>query len=211
MHPDASASLHRLLEHVDGSDRANLTRIFPLIYEDLRRIAHRYMDDQPSGHILQPTALVNEAFLKIRGGGSTGRVKGQGHAMALAAVAMRCILVDHARRRSSLKRGGDNQTFALADADGAADDTRDISILELDDLLKRLAELDPRRARIVELRFFAGMTNEEIASALGIARSTVVEDWTVARAWLRIQLSATEPRAGTKAGTNKPESSKAST
>lgn len=188
MTPETSASLSRVLENVDKVERESLTRIFPLIYEDLRRIAHRYMEQQSSDHTLQPTALVNEAFMRIRD--REASVSGQSHALALAAIAMRHILVDHARRSTAQKRGGGKRQLALNGSEGTGGIA--VEILELNELLERLAALDPRRAKVVELRFFAGMTNAEIATALGIARSTVVEDWTVARAWLRVQLSGVD-------------------
>lgn len=208
MDANATESLSRLLEHVDGAHKERLTRIFPLIYDDLRRIARRYMSSQSSDHTLQPTALVNEAFLRIRDRQTP--LQGQSHALAVAAVAMRCILVDHARARLTQKRGGaaggeggdagPHREFSLRveDEPASASQHRDVSILELDDLLKRLHELDARRARVVELRFFGGMTNDEVAAALGMARSTVAEDWSVARAWLRVQLGATS-KAGERA------------
>lgn len=183
MHPETSASIARLLDHVDDAQRDHLASIFPLIYEDLRRIAQRYMHGQRSSHTLQATALVNEAYLKIERHG--GALVHREHALALAAVAMRNILVDHARGKATLKRNG-TPGISLQGAD--ANDDRALEVLELDDLLQRLAALDPRRARVVELKFFAGMTNEEIATALSLARSTVAEDWAVARAWLRVQL-----------------------
>lgn len=177
-------SLTWLSTRVGDEGRANLTQLFPLIYEDLRKLAHRYMDDERSGHTLQPTALVNEAFVKLS---STGRlVRGESHALALAAIAMRSILVDCARARLSLKRGGQDQRFALTGNEASGQ--RDIDILELNDLLTRFAQLDARRARVVELRFFAGMTNDEIADAIGVARSTIAADWVVAKAWLGSQL-----------------------
>jgi RNA polymerase sigma factor (TIGR02999 family) len=161
-----------------------------MIYSDLRRVAQRYMSGERGSHTLQPTALVNEAYLRVRGRRDT--VCGNAHALALAAVAMRRILVDHARRRNAEQRGGGAQRIGLGNCEPASAG-RDLEVLELDDLINRLAELDDRRARVVELRFFAGMTNEEIAEALGVARSTVAEDWSVARAWLQSQLDQ-EPR-----------------
>lgn len=178
-------SLARVLETVQPEARAGISQIFPQIYDELRHVARRYLDQRQGDHTLQPTALVNEAFLRVRSTGSS--VESDRHALALAAVAMRCILVDHARRRSAGKRGGDHRRVALNDVDGA--DSRKMEVLELDDLLHRYAELDPRRAHVVELRFFAGLTNDEIAQTLGVARSTVAEDWAVARAWLRVQLN----------------------
>lgn len=184
--PKTAHSLSRLLESVDAAQRNSLTRIFPLIYEELRHIAKRYMGGDRADHTLQPTALVNEAFMRVRDGGA--RIQSEAHALAVAAIAMRCILVDHARKRTAARRGGHGRRFALHD--GEAVDGRALEILELDDLITRLAELDPRRARVVELRFFAGMSNDEIATTLGVARSTVAEDWAVARAWLRMQLKS---------------------
>jgi RNA polymerase sigma-70 factor (ECF subfamily) len=184
MNPEAARTLSWLLDRVDDAERASLTQVFPLIYDDLRRVAQKYMSGERSGHTLQPTALVNEAFVRIRGRG--GLVCGQSHALALASIAMRRILVDHARMRLSEKRN--NGVPPIAVSGRQALESRDLEILELDDLINRLAALDARRARVVELRFFAGMTNEEIADALGVVRSTVVEDWAVARAWLRSQL-----------------------
>lgn len=185
MDRDAAESLSWLLDRVDDAERASLTQIFPMIYSDLRRVAQRYMSGERASHTLQPTALVNEAYLRVRE--HRGNVCGNAHALALAAVAMRRILVEHARRRNADQRGGGAQRIGL-DGCERASDARDIEVLELDDLITRLAKLDARRARVVELRFFAGMTNEEIAEALRVARSTVAEDWSVARAWLQSQL-----------------------
>ena len=187
MDPTSAESISWLLDRVDSADRTSLTRIFPMIYDDLRNVAKRYMAAEKASHTLQPTALANEAFLKIRSGASS--VNNREHLLALAAIAMRRILVDHARRRDASKRGGQShqERIELLDQESLAG-TRDVEILEFDELLNRLSELDPRRARVVELRFFAGMSNDEIAAAMGIARSTVAEDWAIARAWLRAQL-----------------------
>ncbi|MFN0137001.1 MAG: ECF-type sigma factor [Phycisphaerae bacterium] len=184
MNPDAARTLSWLLDRVDDAERASLTQIFPLIYDDLRRVAQKYMSDERFGHTLQPTALVNEAFVRMRG--RSAPVCGHSHALALASIAMRRILVDHARMRTADKRLGGVRPIALSG--GESLQSRDLEILELDELIHRLAALDARRARVVELRFFAGMTNEEIADALGVVRSTVAEDWAVARVWLRSQL-----------------------
>ena len=148
------------------------------------------MDSERASHTLQPTALVNEVFLKMRN--RADGFQGEGHALAVAAIAMRGILVDHARRRLATKRGGGEKPLLLSGNEASND--RDVEILELHDLIARLAELDPRRARVVELRFFAGLTNKQISEALSVARSTVAADWAVARAWLRVQLSANSDR-----------------
>lgn len=191
-----SATAHSLSSFFDGMEegrRESLTQMFPVIYEDIQRVAMRYMGKERSSHTLTPTALVNEAFMRVQGRGIA--VQGQAHALALAAIAMRRILVEHARKRRTEKHGGGGggagggggvSHLALRDEDAARH--HEFEILELDELITRLAELSPRRARVVELRFFAGLTNEEIAEALGIARSTVAEDWRIARAWLGSQL-----------------------
>ncbi len=184
MDTEIARTLSSLLDHVDDAEKASLTQVFPLIYNDLRRVAQKYISSERSGHTLQPTALVHEAFVRMRERG--GPVCGQSHVLALASIAMRRILVDHARMRMADKRNNGTPPFAVSGRQTL--DTRDLEILELDEMIVRLAALDPRRARVVELRFFAGMTNEEIADALGVARSTVAEDWAVARAWLRSQL-----------------------
>lgn len=186
MDPAVTQSLSLLLDGMEETQRASLTQMFPVIYQDIQRIAMRYMGNERASHTLTPTALVNEAFMRIHGRGIA--VHGQSHALALAAIAMRHILVEHARTRRQEKRGGGIGHVALRD-DDSPHHHGEFEILELDELITRLAELSPRRARIVELRFFAGLTNEEIAGALGIARSTVAEDWRVARAWLGSQLA----------------------
>ena len=184
MNAATAQSVSWILESVPEPQRAGLSQIFPLIYDDLHRVARRYMADNQRSHTLQPTALVNEAFVRLRH--RDVRVQGEGHARALAAIVMRSILVDHARERLTQKRGAGARQFQLSGNEIAEE--RDLEILDLDDLITRLADLDLRRARVVELRFFAGMSNEQIAETLGIARSTVVEDWNVAKAWLRTQL-----------------------
>jgi len=182
-------SVSWVIERADPNVRADLDRFFPVIYDDLRRIAHRYMSDGDSRRTLQPTALVHEAFVRLHDHG--GLVKSEGHALALGAVAMRCILVDYARGRLMQKRGGGRRALSLNGAEVSA--RRDFEILELHDLINRLAELDARRARVVELRFFGGMTNEQIAEVIGVARSTVAADWRVAQVWLRTQIGSVDP------------------
>ncbi|MGE3180428.1 MAG: ECF-type sigma factor [Phycisphaerae bacterium] len=179
-----SQTLSRLLMTADKHDHETIERLFPQIYNELHRIAQGYMRGESPAHTLQPTALVHEAFVRVQQRGI--RVEDERHALAVAAVAMRCILVDHARRRSAVKRGGDAQRLSLDQAKSALN--RDFEILELDELITRYAQIDLRRAKVIELRIFGGLTNDEIATALQIARSTVAEDWSVARAWLRMQL-----------------------
>ncbi|MEK6701925.1 MAG: sigma-70 family RNA polymerase sigma factor [Planctomycetota bacterium] len=184
--PGGVGSVTEILTRAGGGDENAVAQLLPLVYEELRRLARSYLGSERSGHTLQATALVHEAYVRLIGSDQVWT--GRAHFMAVAAVAMRRVLVDHARRRKADKRGGDAARLELTDAD-AAEYRRDIKVLELDDLLEKLARLDPRRARVVELKFFAGMTNEQIAEVLGIARSTAAEDWAVARAWLAAEMS----------------------
>ncbi|MBC8105016.1 MAG: sigma-70 family RNA polymerase sigma factor [Anaerolineae bacterium] len=156
----------------------------PLVYTELRAMAANYLRRERPDHTLQPTALVHEAFLRLAGDKSIDRA----HFMAMAAVAMRNVLVDHARRHAAAKRSTEGKRLSFG-APELATTKSDMDVLELDDLLLRLAKLDARRARVVELKVFAAMTNDEIAHVLGIARSTVAEDWTVAKAWLAAELA----------------------
>ena len=152
----------------------------PDIYALLKDIAKGQLRRERRGHTLQPTALVHEAWLRLLPGNADGRVA----VLAQAAVAMRRILVDHARRRKAQRRGGNAGHVTLHDSllAGSADT---IDVLELDEALRTLAELDPRQARIVELRFFAGLTAEEAATVLDVSRRTVQAEWQMARAFLR--------------------------
>lgn len=184
--PGGVNSVTEILTRAGSGDEQAVAQLLPLVYEELRRLARSYLGSERSGHTLQATALVHEAYVRLIGSDQVWT--GRAHFMAVAAVAMRRVLVDHARRRKADKRGGDAARLELNDAD-AAEYRRDIKVLELDDLLEKLARLDPRRARVVELKFFAGMTNEQIAEVMGIARSTAAEDWAVARAWLAAEMS----------------------
>mgnify|MGYP002623544508 FL=1 len=174
-----------LLSRVARGDREATAHLASLLYGELRVLASSFLARERSGHTLQPTALVHEAYLRLVGRDNPWQ--NRHHFLAAAAVAMRRVLVDHARRRAAAKRGGDRDAVRL-DTEGLAEERGDLQVLELDDLLRRLHELDPRKSKVVELKFFAGMTLDQIAGALGIARSTAAEDWTVARAWLASRL-----------------------
>ena len=165
---------------------AKAAELMPLVYTELRAMAANYLRRERADHTLQPTALVHEAYLRLAGTGKQSIDRA--HFMALAAVAMRNVLVDHARKHTAAKRHADGKRLTLG-APEVASAGRELDVLELDDLLHRLAKLDARRARVVELKVFAAMTNDEIAQVLGISRSTVAEDWTVAKAWLAAQLT----------------------
>jgi RNA polymerase sigma-70 factor, ECF subfamily len=162
-------------------------RLLPLVYEELRRLARGYMARERDNHTLQPTALVHEAFLRLVDQRDVAW-QDRAHFLAIAAQAMRRVLLDHARRHRAKKRdGGQRETLdegALGDARGSAS----LDILALDQALVRLADFDPRALRVVELRYFAGLDVEETAEVLGLSTATVKRDWRDARAWLRREL-----------------------
>lgn len=177
----------QFVEQVSKGDRAAAEQLLPVVYDELKKLAAHYMKKESPGHSLQPTALVHEAFLKLVDQTQVS-YQGQTHFFALGAQAMRRILVDHARSRSRLRRGGDRSRVTF-DEETVFSRTRDEDILVIDDLLTRLAELDSRQASIVELRFFGGLKVEEVAEALDLSKRTIESEWAMARAWLRNQLS----------------------
>lgn len=171
---------------VQGDDTA-VGELTPLVYEELRRIAGRRFNDAGGPLTLQPTAIVHEAFIKLVDR-DTVNYNGQSHFMAVAATAIRHVLIDHARRKGAQKRGGDRGRITLTDA-RAESGGEEVDLLELDDTLNQLAELDPRAARVVELRFFGGLTDAAVAGLLNVSERTVRNDWAMARAWLRQSMS----------------------
>jgi RNA polymerase sigma factor (TIGR02999 family) len=159
--------------------------LVPQVYSELRALAASYLRGQRRDHTLQPTALVHEAFLRlVRADASAWQDRA--HFFAVAATAMRQILTDHARRRQAAKRGGAEQVRVTLSGVAAGDSP--IDLIALNDILTKLAALDERQARIVELRFFGGLTEEEVASALGVSLRTVQKDWRSAKAWLLTEL-----------------------
>ena len=184
--PDSKSEVGSLLEAWRNGDVDAPGKLMPLVYDELRRIARRYMAKERTGHTLQTTALVNEAYLKLAKEENV-QWKDRVHFFALAAQAMRLLLVDHARRRRRIKRGGDPDRITF---DEQARETSDagVDILALHGALERLAGIDPRKAQLVELRYFGGLNVEEIAEALGIAPITVKREWAKAKAWLYDQL-----------------------
>jgi RNA polymerase sigma factor (TIGR02999 family) len=176
-----------ILDRIADGDQAAAESLLPIVYEELRRMAGGAMNAQSPAHTLQPTALVHEAYLKLIGPDKAYR--NRAHFMAVASLAMRQILTDHARRVRAARRGGDRRRIDV-ETQGLADERSDsIDAVALDDALTRLARLDPRRARVIELRFFGSLTVEEVASLLGVSRSTVEADWRAARAWLSAELA----------------------
>jgi RNA polymerase sigma factor (TIGR02999 family) len=176
-----------LLEWKEG-DRSALDRLTPLVYDELRRIAHRYVKRERIGHTLQTTAIINEAYLRLL---DENRIEWQNraHFFAVSAQVMRHILIDYARRRHYAKRGGELKQLSLGNAESAMSVERAAELLALDDALQELAKIDERKSRVVELRYFGGCSLEETADILNISLMTVRRDWRAAKAWLYRALS----------------------
>ena len=186
--PTAPQTITRLLGEVRQGDAGALGQLLPLVYAELHYIAERHMARERPDHTLQPTALVNEAFLKLVGG-TPAAFNDRTHFLRAASTAMRHVLVDYGRKRQAAKRGdgGINVTLddALVGSPGKA-----LDILALDDALTGLADADPRCAEVVELRFFGGLSIPEVAEALGTSMATVKRDWQFARGWLANEIDA---------------------
>lgn len=195
-HPmtDHRADITMLLRAASSGRRDDVDHLMAAIYEDMRRLANVHLQAERADHTLQPTALVHEAYLKLINQHSaqwTDRL----HFFAVASQIIRRILIDHARERHALKRGGTTPRFSLGDQDVAAP-LRDAELLALDEALGELAEIDPRQARIVELRYFGGCTVEEVAELLGVGPRTIDRDWQAAKAWLFCRISDGGPSDG---------------
>jgi RNA polymerase sigma factor (TIGR02999 family) len=182
------ADITRLLIAWSEGRREALDDLMPIVYADLRRVAAGYMRRETPGHALQPTALVHEAYVRLIDQRQV-KWRNRAHFFGVAAGMMRRILVDNARRRRADKRGGGWERVTLAGDEAAADSHKEIDVLALHEALERLAAFDPQQARIVELRYFGGLTIEETAEVVGISPATVVREWTIAKAWLRADLS----------------------
>lgn len=180
--PDISA----LLEAWGHGDLDARDRLMPLVYDELRRRARACLQREPKGHLLQPTALVHEAYLRLA---DQNRMVWQNRAQfyAVAAQMMRRIVVDHARARKTAKRSGQWSRVSIADV-AAADETRDVDVLDLHAALDELAEFDRRKSQVAELRFFGGLSLQETSRALEISMATAERDWQAGRAWLYIRL-----------------------
>ena len=181
--PDVTALLHAWTE----GDESALPKLMPLVCQDLRDIARRYLRQEESGHTLQPTALVNEVYLRLRQR-RTVNWKSRAHFFGFAAQQMRKILVDHARNRRAVKRGGADDPLPLDESLDLVVEL-DVDVVALDDALRSLEKMDPRQAQIVDLRFFVGLTVEETAAVLGISAPTVKREWKIAKLWLYRELS----------------------
>jgi len=187
----AQQEVTQLLGDWSGGDEGALEKLIPLVQPELHRLAHRYMRRERTGHTLQTTALLNEAYLQLVDD-STRNWQNRTHFMAGAAQLMRRIMVDHARERCSLKRGGGALRVTLDDT-ALVTEKRSEELLALDEALERLTAEDPRKSRIVELRYFGGLTEEETAAFLKLSDRTVRREWRMARTWLYRALSGKEP------------------
>lgn len=181
----SAAPITQLLRRWRGGDDDAFDRLVPLVYEELRRVAGGRMRGEPDGHTLQPTALVHEAYARLAG--ASVDWQDRVHFFAVAASTMRRILVDHARARSRAKRGGERVQVTLSEA-VAATGSRHQDLLDLDAALEELGQLDERKARAVEMVFFTGLTQPEVAEVLGVSLSTVERELRMARAWLATRL-----------------------
>jgi len=182
----ANHDVTALLDHWSRGDRHALDRLLPLVYRELRGIAARQLRNERQGHILQPTALVHEAYFRLVEQRNVDW-QNRAHFFGVAAQVMRRVLVDHARRQTARKRGANPQPVALENIIDSSP-TPDIQVLALDLALSKLERLDPGLARIVELRAFSGLTVEEAAHVLKVSRSTIKRDWRTAKAWLTREL-----------------------
>jgi RNA polymerase sigma factor (TIGR02999 family) len=178
----------KLLSRASAGDSKAVSQLMPLVYDELRRLAASYIRRERPGQTLQATALVNEAYIRLIGE-KAHNWQNRTHFLAIAALSMRQILVQRARTRKAAKRGGDPQRITLDEQLlPAAPDKGEVDLLALDTALEKLAALNERQAKIVELRYFGGLSVEEAAEALGISPATVKRDWTLARAWLKKEL-----------------------
>ncbi len=186
---EAAGEITQLLEGWRGGDRKALDALLPIVYKELRRLAHFQLRQERPDHTLQSSALVNEAYLRLLGLNAP-HWEGRSHFFAIAAQQMRQILVDYARRHRAGKRGGGVDALSLEDAAMLSPGKeKSLDVVALDDALKGLARIDPRKAQVVELRFFGGLTFEETADVLKVSAVTVARDWSTARAWLHREMS----------------------
>ncbi|HZU25425.1 MAG TPA: sigma-70 family RNA polymerase sigma factor [Bryobacteraceae bacterium] len=188
MNGETSHQVTQLLLDWRGGHREALDALTPLVYDELRRMARRHLQRERPGHTLQSTALVNEAFVKMIN--QEVSWQNRAHFFAMAAQFMRRILVDHARGRHAAKRGGEAACRLTLDEGVALTSQREVDVMALDSALERLAALDPQQGRIVELRFFGGLSIEETAEVLEISPATVKREWAMARAWLFRELGS---------------------
>jgi len=177
----------QLLVAWSNGDQAARDQLMPVVYQELHRLAHHYMKRESPGHTLQTSALVNEAFVRLVGQKDV-QWQSRAHFLGIAATMMRRVLVDYARNRQYAKRGGGVRPLSLEEGLIVSDE-RSAEVIDLHEALERLAEFDPRKSQMVELRFFGGLNIEETAEVLAVSPGTVMRDWTLAKAWLRREMS----------------------
>jgi RNA polymerase sigma factor (TIGR02999 family) len=180
-------NITELLASYGRGDKESLDQLMPIVYEELRRQAARYLRREQAGHTLQTTALIHEAYVRLVDQRNM-QWQNRAHFFGIAAQMMRRILVDHARSKKRTKRGGSEVRVSLDEATVAVKG-QDLDVVALDEALQRLAEIDEQQSRVVELRFFSGLSVEETAEVMGISKSTVKRDWSMAKAWLHRELS----------------------
>jgi RNA polymerase sigma factor (TIGR02999 family) len=182
----------RILDAIEGGDPRAASRLLPLVYDELRRLAARKIDREKPGQTLTATALVHEAYIRLVSRNEDCKWDGRGHFFAAAAEAMRRILVDNARHKAALKCGGDRMREQLDEAQLIMEEPRE-DLLALDEALEKLARVEPLKAELVKLRYFAGLTAEQAATTLGISTTTADRYWAYARAWLRTEMREDDP------------------
>ena len=176
-----------ILDRINNGETSAPDELLPLVYDELRKLANGYLKQERPDHTLQPTALVHEAYIRLTDWENVSW-QGRAHFFSVAAQVMRNILVDHARRKKAEMHGGNLQKLALDEAISFSDE-REVDLVDLDDALNELANLDERQAKIIELRFFGGLTIDETAHALNVSAMTISRDWNFAKAWLYRRLS----------------------
>ena len=186
MNEESPKEITQLLHDWGNGDEVALDQLMPLVYDQLHQMASHYMSSQRVGHTLQPTALIHEAYVKLAGQDQDW--KNRAHFFGVAAQAMRHILVDHVRKRGFQKRGSDPQRVEIEDSILVSAERAE-GLVELDEALNRLSEMDHRKGRVVELRYFGGLNNDEISEVLKVSKKTVIRDWQFARTWLLRELS----------------------
>jgi RNA polymerase sigma factor (TIGR02999 family) len=191
MKASSRAAVTELLEAWSNGDRSVENRLWPVVFDELNRLAHRYMREERPDHTLQTGALVNEAYLRLADW-KNAKWQNRAHFFGMCARIMRQILVDHARAQGNQKRGIDRQEMTL-DESAIVSPEKSARMVALDEAMKRLALVHPRKSDVVELRFFGGLSVEETAEVLKVSRLTVIRDWNFARAWLRAEMSGQNP------------------
>ena len=182
----------QILSKIAAGDQLASRELLPLVYDELRKLAAARMAQENPGQTLQATALVHEAYVRLVDGGSVPHWESRGHFFAAAAEAMRRILVENARLKARPKHGGGMERVTLSDAHLESDGFGNVDLLALNDALEKLADKDPRKAELVKLRFFAGLSCKQAAQVLGIAESTVHLDWAYAKTWLRVEIAGAD-------------------